>query len=187
MDAMMKHARAAKSMVLDLRGNPGGDVEAMRELASRLFDRNVQVARVVTRKGERPIDVKGRKDAFTAPLVMLVDSGSASASEITARLVQIEKRGTVVGDRTAAAVMESQLFSHELGLESVTFYGASITVGDVRMSDGGALERRGVTPDEIVLPTAADLVNKRDPALARAIALLGGSTTPEQAGKLFKQ
>jgi C-terminal processing protease CtpA/Prc len=186
MDAVMKHARAAKAMVLDLRGNPGGYVEAMRELAARLFDRNVHVARVVTRKGERSVDVKGRKDAFTAPIVVLVDSGSASASEITARMVQLEKRGTVVGDRTAAAVMESQTFSHELGLEAVTFYGASITVGDVRMSDGGSLEHGGVTPDEIVLPTGADLANKRDPALARAVATLGGSLTPEQAGKLFR-
>ena len=186
MDAVMKHARAAKAMVLDLRGNPGGYVEAMRELAARLFDRNVHVARVVTRKGERSVDVKGRKDAFTAPIVVLVDSGSASASEITARMVQLEKRGTVVGDRTAAAVMESQTFSHELGLEAVTFYGASITVGDVRMSDGGSLEHGGVTPDEIVLPTGADLANKRDPVLARAVATLGGSLTPEQAGKLFR-
>jgi C-terminal processing protease CtpA/Prc len=82
--------------------------------------------------------------------------------------------------------MESQTFSHELGLEAVTFYGASITVGDVRMSDGGSLEHGGVTPDEIVLPTGADLANKRDPVLARAVATLGGSLTPEQAGTLFR-
>jgi carboxyl-terminal processing protease len=142
---------------------------------------------MTTRKGERPVDAKGRKDAFTAPIVVLVDSASASASEITARVVQIEKRGTIVGDRTAGAVMTSQTFSHELGLDAVTFYGTSISVAEMRMRDGGALEHTGVIPDEIVLPTAADLAGKRDPALARAVAILGGTITAEQAGQLFKQ
>jgi carboxyl-terminal processing protease len=186
MDDVMKKARGARSMVLDLRGNAGGNVEAMRELAARLFDRQVRIAMERTRRGEKAIEAKGRKDAFAGPLVVLVDSGSASASEITARLVQIEKRGTVMGDRTAGAVMTSRFFPHTLGIDSVAFYATTITVGDVRMTDGGSLEHAGVTPDEIVLPTGADLAAGRDPVLARAIAKLGGTITPEQAGKLFK-
>lgn len=186
MDDVMKKARGSKSMVLDLRGNGGGNVEAMRELAARLFDRDVRIAVEATRRGEKPIEARGRKDAFTGPLVVLVDSGSASASEITARLVQLEKRGTVIGDRTAGAVMTARFFPHTLGVDSVAFYATTITVGDVHMTDGGALERVGVTPDAIVLPTAADLAAGRDPALARAMTTLGGSMTPEQAGKIFK-
>ena len=62
---------------------------------------------------------------------------------------------------------------------------ASITIGDVRMSDGASLEKVGVVPDETVLPTAADLAAGRDPVLARAIALAGGSITPETASRLF--
>jgi C-terminal processing protease CtpA/Prc len=186
MDTVMKKARGSKSMVLDLRGNAGGNVEAMRELAARLFDHDVRIAVETTRRGDKTIDAKGRKDAFTAPLVVLVDSGSASASEITARLVQLEKRGTVIGDRTAGAVMTARFFPHTLGIDTIAFYATTITVGDVHMNDGGALEHVGVTPDEIVLPTAADLAAGRDPVLARAIARLGGSITPEQAGKLFK-
>jgi len=186
MDVVMKHARQAKSMILDLRGNPGGDVGAMEELVSRLFDHDVRVAMQVTRKGERPMDVKGRKDAFTGPIAVLVDSGSASASEITARVVQLEKRGPVLGDRTAGAVMVSRVFPHELGMDAVTFYATSITIADLKMKDGGRLEHTGVTPDEIVLPTGADLAAHRDPALARAIAVLGGTMSAEQAGRLLK-
>jgi carboxyl-terminal processing protease len=185
-DAVIKQARHARSMVLDLRGNPGGDVDALRELVARLFDRTVHIATEITRKGERPVDAKGRKDAFTLPLVVLVDSRSASASEVTARVVQIEKRATVIGDRTAGAVMAATPITHELGMESVAFYGASITVADLRMADGKSLEHTGVTPDEIVLPTAADLAAGRDPVLARAVAALGGTLTAEQAGKLFR-
>jgi carboxyl-terminal processing protease len=186
MDDVVKKARAAKSMVLDLRGNAGGNVEAMRELAARLFDRDVRIAVETTRRGDKTFDARGRKDAFTGPLVVLVDSGSASASEIAARLVQIEKRGTVIGDRTAGAVMTARFFAHTLGIESIAFYATTITVGNVRMSDGGVLEHVGVTPDVLLLPAAGDLAAGRDPVLARAIATLGGSLTPEQAGKLFK-
>jgi C-terminal processing protease CtpA/Prc len=99
--------------------------------------------------------------------------------------VQLEKRGTVIGDRTAGAVMTSRQFGHTVGLGAMAFYGASITVSDVRMSDGGSLEKVGVTPDEIALPSPDDLAASRDPVLARAVAIAGGEITPEQAGALF--
>ena len=53
------------------------------------------------------------------------------------------------------------------------------------MTDGKTLEHLGVTPDEVKLPTAADLAAKRDPVLAYAISLLGGNVSSEKAGALF--
>ena len=48
------------------------------------------------------------------------------------------------------------------------------------------LEKAGVEPDEIMLPTPADRAARRDPVLARAVAMAGGALSPEDAGRLFK-
>jgi C-terminal processing protease CtpA/Prc len=187
----MKKARDYKNLVLDLRGNGGGYVVAIDMLISWCFDRDVTIGTRTLRKKDEPEIAKGRKDAYGGRIVVLIDSRSASASEVTARVMQLEKRGTVIGDHSAGAVMTSQFFSHTLGQDlygigSVAFYGASITVADLKMSDGGRLEKVGVTPDEVVLPTGADLAAERDPVLARAIAFLGGTMTAEEAGKFYR-
>jgi C-terminal processing protease CtpA/Prc len=101
-----------------------------------------------------------------------------------ARIVQLEKRGVVIGDRTAG-VMQSLGFRHFLGEDSGVFYGANITNADVIMTDGKSLERVGVTPDELLLQTAADLAAGRDPVLARAAAIAGFELPPDKAGAMF--
>jgi C-terminal processing protease CtpA/Prc len=184
-DDMIRKARGYKTLVLDLRGNGGGAVVALRALVSRCFDREVLVATVRHRdKIEREM-AKPARTRFDGTLIVLVDSRSASAAEVFARVVQLQKRGTVIGDRTAGAVMTSRLITHKVGVSGVV-YAASITIGDVRMADGESLEKAGVEPDEALTPSPADLAAGRDPVLARAVALGGGTLTPEEAGRLFK-
>jgi C-terminal processing protease CtpA/Prc len=185
-DRMIARARGYRALVLDLRGNGGGSLQALRELVSRSVDHDVVIASETRRTGGRRETARPAGSRFDGRLIVLVDSRSASAAEMFARIVQIEKRGTVLGDRTAGEVMTARLFPHQVGKGWVAVYAASITVADVRMSDGGSLERIGVEPDELVLPRPSDLAAGRDPVLAHALEIAGGSVSPEEAGRLFK-
>lgn len=184
-DKMIDKARQHQNLIIDLRGNPGGSVETLKLLVGGLFDKEVKIADRVGRKETKPEVAKPRHNPFTGKLVVLVDSKSASASELFARVVQLEKRGVVLGDRSAGAVMEAKHYSEKMGSDTVIFYGASITEWDLVMADGKSLEHSGVAPDELIVPTALDLANGRDPVLARAADLLGSKIDPEVAGKMF--
>jgi carboxyl-terminal processing protease len=178
-------ARKHKGLVLDLRGNGGGSVETLKVILGYLMDHDVKIADRVERKATKELVAKRQGNPFTGKLIVLVDSGSASASELLARLVQLEHRGTVVGDKTAGAVMESRIYEETHGLETIFLYAYSVTEANLIMADGKSLEKTGVTPDELLLPTGADLAAGRDPVLARAVDLAGGSLEAQEAGKLF--
>lgn len=183
---MSDRVKGRSALVLDLRGNPGGYVETAERFVGNFFDHDVKIADRKGRKELKPSQASGHgESAFKGKLVVLVDSKCSSASEIFARLMQIEKRGVVIGDRTSGMVMESRVFQHELGTDSVILYGANISHADMVMSDGQSVEHRGVMPDELLLPTPEDMAAHRDPVLARAINLAGGKITAEKAGTLF--
>jgi len=186
-DHMIHIARKHKALILDLRDNPGGYVSTLERMVGSFFDHDVKVATEVTRKGEKPRMAKSRgKDIFTGNLIVLVDSGSASAAELFARTIQLEHRGTVVGDRSSGSVMEARFYPFESGRDFVVVvYGASITYADLIMADGKNLEKVGVTPDVAVVPSATQLAAGEDPALARAAELAGAKFDPAAAGKLF--
>jgi carboxyl-terminal processing protease len=185
-DKLIAAARKHPALVLDLRGNPGGLVRTLRRFVGGLFDRDVVIGERVGRGRRSRVTASTRGDrAFTGRLVVLVDAASGSSAEILARVVQLESRGTVVGDRSAGAVMEARIFPvADLG-DTLLFYGFAVTSADLIMKDGKSLERTGVTPDELRLPTAEDLAAGRDPALAHAVSLVGITIDPVKAGQLF--
>jgi carboxyl-terminal processing protease len=188
-DDMMKQASKHKALILDLRGNGGGFEETLKKMIGYFFDHDVVIGEIKRRKESKPLKAKTRgTKAFPGKLVVLVDSQSGSAAELFARVIQLEKRGTVIGDVSAGAVMRSIFRPGLLGDMSsgnMIPYGVSVTDADILMSDGNSLERVGVTPDEVILPTPADLAAKRDPVLTRAAAILGSELTAEKAGSLF--
>jgi len=178
-------ARRHAGLVLDLRGNGGGSEDTLRAILGSLMDQDVKIADRVERKATKELVAKRQGKPFSGKLVVLVDSASASASELLARVVQLTHRGTVVGDKTAGAVMESRIYEEEHGAETMFFYAYSVTEANLIMTDGKSLEKTGVTPDELLLPTGADLAAGRDPVLAHAVALVGGNLEAGEAGRMF--
>jgi C-terminal processing protease CtpA/Prc len=175
--------RKGKALIVDLRGNPGGAVDTLKYFTGMFFDHDVKLFDKVERKKTSPeVANSERRIYFPGKVSVLVDSESASASEIFARVMQLEKRGSVIGDRTSGSVMEATGFYYA---SSGVDYGAEVTVANLIMTDGKSLEHHGVSPDKVSLPQPDDLKSGRDPVLAHAAQELGATISPEAAGKLF--
>ena len=185
-DEMFSKAKKRKTLILDLRGNGGGLISTLERMVGNLFDRDITIGNIKRRKEAKPLTAKTRgSEAFSGKLIVLIDSRSGSSAELLARVVQLEKRGVVIGDVSAGAVMISKTHPYELGIDTIIMYAASITDADVLMGDGKSLEKVGVIPDELRLPTAAELAAKLDPVLAYAASLAGVTISPEKARAMF--
>jgi carboxyl-terminal processing protease len=175
--------RNDKAVIIDLRGNPGGSVDTLKYFLGMFFDHDMKLWDKVGRKKTTPETAKHEAHIyFPGKVIVLVDSGCASAAEIFARVMQLEKRGLVIGDRTSGMVMESEsLWTASSGID----YGASVTVANLIMTDGKSLEHIGVIPDEMRLPTQEAVEYGNDPVLTHAAKELGVTISSEEAGKLF--
>jgi carboxyl-terminal processing protease len=170
--AALKRARkrGATEFVLDLRGNGGGLVSEAQLVAS-LFLRS---GKIVTTKGravpERTLNATGDPVVPTQPLVVLVDHGTASASEIVTGALQDRHRAKVVGERTFGKGVFQEVVELSNG-------GAlDITAGQYFTPSGRNLGGKGVTPGTGIQPDvkAKDdpKTAKRDEAQERALAVL---------------
>jgi C-terminal processing protease CtpA/Prc len=185
-DAAMRRARDYAALIIDLRGNHGGAVSALMRLTGSLIDRVDTIAMGQQRDRRVPEVSKPANHPYSGKVIILVDHRSASASEALSKTVQLAGRGIVLGDTTWGALMTSRYYGHQTGSgETTVFYGVTVSISDYVASDGSRPEGVGVIPDEVVLPSGADLAAHRDPVLARALARLGMPMSPEDAGKLF--
>lgn len=182
---IMGKARKARALVIDLRGNPGGYEDTLTDLLGYFFDHDLLIAEAHGKEKVKPITARTHGDPYKGAVVVLIDSDSGSSAELFARVFQLEKRGTVVGDRSAGAVMEAMHKTLMIGVEVVVPYGLSITRADLTMRDGKSLEHAGVTPDELLLPTPTDLAAGRDSVLVRAAKLAGAELDAQKAAALF--
>ena len=140
-------AIAPESIILDLRNNPGGFLEGARFIASEFLSSGVVVIQE---------DGKGNKDEFRVnrqgrltnlPLVVLINKGSASASEIVAGAIQDLKRGKVVGEQSfgKGTIQDS--------LELPEGTGLHITIAKWLTPNGRWIHEKGLTPDEVIKPS----------------------------------
>ena len=170
-----RNAGKHETVILDMRGNPGGPVVRLEEVLGFFIEQPLEIGTLRTRWAREPFKSKPKRDRLKNRIIVLVDSETASAAEVFTRLLQLEKRATVIGDRTSGAVMASMRFGE-----------ASITVSDFVLPNGERLEKVGVQPDIVVIPTPLQLANGWDPVLAYALTAAGVPTTPAHAATLLK-
>lgn len=151
--------RGAKGFILDLRGNPGGSLDEAVQVASVFLDGGTVVA--YRERGQAEVVYQARPPVETKlPLVVLVDEGSASASEIVAGAIQDRQRGLIVGTET----YKKGSVQRVIGLSDGS--AIKLTVASYFTPNGRGIGEHGVLPD---VPVA-----ERDKQLAKATEILSG-------------
>jgi carboxyl-terminal processing protease len=170
--------RGLKGWVVDLRGNPGGALNAVLACAAGFFDANHSVIgyQVDRQRRQTALDTQPLNLLNGTPLVVLVDRDSASGAEILASALQEAKVGTLVGSRSAGNVgVATQII---LADESVM----QVTEQRFVSPSGAQLDGVGVSPDVAVEMTDEDLENDRDPQLGKALELIVQKITQAAGG-----
>lgn len=154
------------AIILDLRGNGGGDADILARVAGIFFaeDRPL-VQRIGARTTIQRLHGQGGR-AWTGPLAILIGPDSASGAEALAALVDESGRGITVGQRTAGALTGASDFRLPDGGE------LSVAEFDIRTPGGRRIEGVGLAPRVPVALTLADRRAGHDPVLDRARALL---------------
>jgi carboxyl-terminal processing protease len=160
------NAQDPKGLILDLRGNRGGYLITSVEITSQFVGQGTIVIERFKDGQERSYAALPGGLATEIPLVVLVDGGSASASEITAGAIQDTERGVLIGTTTLGK--GSVQIAHTLSDNSEL----RITVARWFTPNGRAIHGEGLVPDISVEITEEDLLAERDPQLDRAIRYL---------------
>jgi carboxyl-terminal processing protease len=146
-------AKGIKKLVLDLRNDPGGLLDASVDVSGKFLPRDSLVVYI---QGRQKSD---RKDFLTSgsepprefPMVVLVNTGSASASEIVAGALQDSKRAVILGTQTFGKGSVQTVFPLESG------GGVRLTTAKYYTPSGRSIQNVGITPDiEVKLPTVKE-------------------------------
>jgi carboxyl-terminal processing protease len=137
------------SLVLDLRGNPGGEMSAFLHLASDFLEQGSELVTMTDVDGDDTIYRAREPRLYGFPLVLLVDRGTASAAELFAGCLQAHGRATVIGERTYGKGSAQALIASS---ENGAVYG---TVASFTLPGGLPVQGVGIEPD---LPAPAGLV-----------------------------
>ena len=161
--AAIKSMGQASGVIIDLRGNSGGEIEGMPGLF--LTGKTLLYLRRA-RGGETQVFSGASDDAYQGPLVVLIDELSGSASELFAACLQASKRAVVVGERSPGAVLESDPWIFPNG--AVLMY----PVAQPSTPDGTVLEGRGVIPNIEARLSRNGLLKGVDDQLAAALKVI---------------
>lgn len=163
----LSSGRTIRSVVLDLRGNPGGLIMEAANVGGVFLPTGTVLARI-TERGQEPSTLRtsGIPLLSRTPLVVLVDGLSASASEILTGAFKDYQRATIIGEKTAGALGGSVTVALPEG-------GMSVTVERILTPKSEQVEGVGINPDVPVVLTVADMERGQDVQLEAALRALG--------------
>ncbi|MCR4328611.1 MAG: S41 family peptidase [Patescibacteria group bacterium] len=174
-------AQGARGLIFDLRDNPGGYLEVAVDLAGWFFPRGTVV---VSEEGRNGIidELRANGNAALAdfPVVVLINGGSASASEILAGALHDVKNIKLIGEQSFGKGTVQQVKDLRDGSS------LKITIAHWVLPSGTILEGKGLVPDIEVKRTEEDFEKKRDPQLNKAVEVIKEEIKNTYDGKIFR-
>ncbi len=162
--AILTNSVDKKAVIIDLRSNPGGLLSNAIYI-SDMFLNGGAIVSTVDRDGYKETQKASRGMLTTKPVVVLVNKGSASASEIFSGAIKDNKRGVIVGTQSFGKGLVQEI--NKLPNES----GINITIQKYLTPSGTDIHKKGITPDVVVELTEEDIKNKNDVQLQKAIEI----------------
>lgn len=153
----------SKGIILDLRNDPGGYVDSAVDIASLFLDDKTIVIEKEKSGGEQKLNTTLTPKLKDKKLVILVNGGSASASEILAGAIQDYARGKLIGEKTFGKGSVQTLESLKDGSE------VRVTIAKWFTPNGRAIDKEGIKPDIEVKLTEEDKKLGKDPQLDKAM------------------
>jgi len=159
-------AARADAIIVDVRNNPGGYLDAAIDVTSLFTTEDIILKERKKDGSEERLTRTFSAKVTREPLVVLVNGGSASASEIFAGAIQDYERGTIIGEQTfgKGSVQDLEQLTGGSSLR--------VTVAKWLTPDGREIDTEGIQPDLAVERTDEDVDQDRDPQLDRALAEL---------------
>ena len=159
--------KGVKAIVLDMRGNPGGYLSAATNVSSLWLDDGKTV--VQERRGTTVVSTErssGNDILKGIPTIVLIDEGSASASEITAGALRDNGAATLLGQKSFGKGSVQQVETLSGGSEM------KVTIARWYTPNGKNIDKQGITPDVLVNNDDASVAAGKDPQKDKAYALL---------------
>lgn len=178
MQEAMDSFRATKldGIIIDVRFNGGGYLDKSIDIVSMFLNEGTVVS--IDRRNSKPQvhTVHGNAIDTKTPIVVLINKGSASASEIVAGSLQDHKRATIIGETSFGKGTIQELYPLKDGSS------IRITVAKWLTPNGKNLGHEGVHPDHEVERTIEQMKEKIDPQLDAAMEFLVSGTVPKKTG-----
>ncbi len=130
----------AESLVVDLRGCPGGDVDAAIRWAADFLPAAAEIVRIEDAEGDETVHRAPGPQVYTMPLTLLVDGDTASAAELFVACLKAHGRATLAGEKTYGKGTLQQVTSTSGAI------GLQATAARWRAPDGALIEGAGVSP-----------------------------------------